>query len=58
MSKGRPRRDGSGRGIRANFGRGGCFNPRSYGRGGRGRGLGWIFGIIIIILLIYIVVNM
>jgi len=28
-TKGVPKRDGSGRGIRANRGRGGCKNPRS-----------------------------
>ena len=33
MSKGKPKLDGSGRGIRANKGRGGCITPRSRGRG-------------------------
>jgi len=32
-SKGKPRRDGSGRGIRANRGRGGCSKTRRTGRG-------------------------
>ncbi len=31
--RGTPKRDGSGRGIRANRGRGGCKNTRSTGRG-------------------------
>lgn len=39
--KGIPKRDGSGRGIRANRGRGGCEEPedrgvRTYGRGFQG----------------------
>jgi len=33
MPRGVPRRDGSGQGIRANRGRGGCVNSRSVGRG-------------------------
>jgi len=33
MAKGAPKRDGSGRGQRANRGRGGCKNTRSSGRG-------------------------
>lgn len=33
MPRGVPRRDGSGRGQRANKGRGGCVNPRNTGRG-------------------------
>jgi len=32
MTKGKPRRDGSGKGNRANKGRGGCKNPRGRGR--------------------------
>jgi len=39
--KGRPKRDGSGRGIRANMGRGGCKTPQEVGKGSntrRGRG--------------------
>jgi len=40
--KGVPKRDGSGRGVRANRGRGGCQHTRRVGRGsgttgGRGR---------------------
>jgi len=40
--KGVPKRDGSGRGVRANRGRGGCRTPRRIGQGsgtagGRGR---------------------
>ena len=41
--KGVPKRDGSGRGIRANANRGGCNNPPAVGKGrvspppGRGR---------------------
>jgi len=31
--KGRPKRDGSGQGTRANRGRGGCKETRSKGRG-------------------------
>jgi len=31
--KGTPKRDGSGKGIRANRGRGGCTTTRSIGRG-------------------------
>jgi len=31
--KARPKRDGSGRGIRANRGRGGCSKTRGKGRG-------------------------
>jgi len=33
MPKGVPKRDGSGKGRRANKGRGGCANTRSTGRG-------------------------
>ena len=33
MKKGKPKRDGSGRGVRANKGRGGCKNPISKGKG-------------------------
>ena len=33
MKKGVPTRDGSGRGNRANQGRGGCSNTQSKGRG-------------------------
>ena len=33
MSKGKPRRDGSGRGSRGNQGRGGCKPTRPTGRG-------------------------
>ena len=29
MTKGKPKRDGSGRGVRANKGRGGCKPPKS-----------------------------
>jgi len=32
MAKGKPKRDGSGRGTRDNKGRGGCAKPRSKGR--------------------------
>lgn len=35
--QGNPKRDGSGRGVRANRGRGGCPNTR---RGGRGKNRG------------------
>jgi len=40
--RGVPKRDGSGRGVRANRGRGGCRTPRRIGQGsgtagGRGR---------------------
>ena len=35
MTKGKPKRDGSGRGQRANRGRGGCQSTRSTGRGRR-----------------------
>ena len=31
--KGTPKRDGSGKGIRANKGRGGCANPMRKGKG-------------------------
>jgi len=34
MRKGVPRQDGSGRGIRANRGHGGCRSTRRVGRGG------------------------
>jgi len=33
MKKGTPKRDGSGKGTRANRGRGGCQQTRSKGRG-------------------------
>jgi hypothetical protein len=33
MAKGRPKRDGSGKGTRANRGRGGCKTTRKSGRG-------------------------
>jgi len=33
MAKGKPKRDGSGRGTRANQGRGGCATPRRTGQG-------------------------
>lgn len=33
MTKGKPKRDGSGRGVRANIGRGGCVTTRKTGRG-------------------------
>jgi len=33
MAKGVPRRNGSGRGVRANRGRGGCKTTRTTGRG-------------------------
>ena len=58
--KGVPRRDGSGRGTRANRGRGGCFSTQIFGRNRRqskGYGFVWLFGIIIILLLVYIAVN-
>ena len=35
MQRGVPRRDGSGRGRRANKGRGGCKTPQRVGRGRR-----------------------
>jgi len=35
MARGVPKRDGSGRGVRANRGRGGCKTTRSNGRGKR-----------------------
>lgn len=31
--KGVPKRDGSGKGVRANKGRGGCVTPKSKGKG-------------------------
>lgn len=34
MAKGVPKRDGSGKGIRANRGRGGCSTTKGKGRGG------------------------
>ena len=37
MAKGVPKRDGSGRGVRANRGRGGCKVTRSTGRGSNRR---------------------
>jgi len=33
MTKNKPKRDGSGRGIRANRGRGGCVKTKSIGKG-------------------------
>jgi len=36
MTQGTPRRDGSGRGVRANRGRGGCETTRSEGQGQSG----------------------
>jgi len=33
MTKGIPKRDDSGRGVRANRGRGGCSRPRLSGKG-------------------------
>ena len=33
MSKGKPKHDGSGRGARANQGRGGCKNTQTKGKG-------------------------
>ena len=33
--KNKPKRDGSGRGIRANRGRGGCVKSKSKGQGGK-----------------------
>lgn len=33
MSKGTPRKDGSGRGVRDNRGRGGCNSTKSEGKG-------------------------
>lgn len=35
MPRGIPRRNGSGRGVRANRGRGGCKQTRNIGRGRR-----------------------
>lgn len=35
MAKGSPKRDGSGKGVRANRGRGGCVPTRSAGKGKR-----------------------
>ena len=35
MAKGVPKRDGSGRGVRANQGRGGCKVTKSTGKGRR-----------------------
>ena len=32
MAKGKPKRDGSGGGVRANKGRGGCAKPRVRGK--------------------------
>jgi len=37
MAKGTPKRDGSGRGVRNNKGRGGCVLPRKSGQGRRKR---------------------
>jgi len=34
MTKGKPKKDGSGKGTRANKGRGGCTNTQSKGKGG------------------------
>lgn len=33
MAKGQPKRDSSGRGVRANEGRGGCKIPQKQGKG-------------------------
>ena len=33
MAQGKPKKDGSGKGTRANKGRGGCKNPRPKGKG-------------------------
>ena len=38
--KGTPKQDGSGRGTRANKGRGGCVTPKSTGKGRRATGGG------------------
>lgn len=35
MAKGKPKRDGSGRGVGANKGRGGCTNPKGTRQGRR-----------------------
>jgi len=32
MAKNKPKRDGSGKGVRANKGRGGCKTPKSTGK--------------------------
>jgi len=32
MTKGKPKQDGSGKGVRANRGRGGCITTRKIGR--------------------------
>ena len=41
MAKGKPKKDGSGKGTRANRGRGGCKTTRKTGRGrSTGRGAG------------------
>jgi len=37
MPKGKPKRDGSGKGTRANKGRGGCKTPRAIGKRNRGK---------------------
>jgi len=37
MAKGVPKRDGSGGGVRANQGRGGCSPTKSTGKGGNRR---------------------
>jgi len=37
MAKGTPKRDGSGRGVRANRGRGGCSQTQSKGKGSNRR---------------------
>lgn len=37
MAKGKPKRDGSGKGRRANKGRGGCKDTRKSGRGSNRR---------------------
>lgn len=45
--KGVPKRNGSGRGVRANRGRGNCLNTQEIGKGrgyGRGRGNGRGYG--------------
>lgn len=33
MSKGKPKKDGSGKGCRGNRGRGGCVNTKNKGKG-------------------------
>ena len=38
MRRGRPKKDGSGKGRRVNMGRGGCSTPQKKGRGRRQNG--------------------